>query len=83
MGTVPDFSYQGEGVRIDSVLPGSPAEQADLLPGDILIQLDGQTVVDLKAYANMLKTLKAGQKVKLHYQRSDESRVIDVIVTDR
>lgn len=83
LGTVPDFSYQGEGVRIDSVLPGSPAEQADLLPGDILIQLDGQTVVDLKAYANMLKTLKAGQKVKLHYQRSDESRVIDVIVTDR
>ncbi|MBS1835813.1 MAG: M20/M25/M40 family metallo-hydrolase, partial [Acidobacteria bacterium] len=44
LGTVPDFSYKGEGVRIDNTLPGSPAQQAGLQAGDILLQLAGQPI---------------------------------------
>ena len=63
LGTVPDFSYQGEGVRVDSVLPDSPAQQAQLHPSDILIQLAGQPITDLASYADILRTLAAGQKI--------------------
>jgi len=83
LGTVPDFSYPNKGVRIESILPGSPAEQASLLPGDILTQLDGRAVVDLKAYAAILSTLKAGQKVELHYQRDGKPHIVDVILAER
>ena len=30
LGTIPDFSFAGPGVRLDGVVPGSPAEKAGL-----------------------------------------------------
>ncbi|MBS0586597.1 MAG: M20/M25/M40 family metallo-hydrolase [Proteobacteria bacterium] len=83
LGTVPDFSYRGEGVRIDNTLPGSPAQQAGLQQGDILIQLAGQPVSDLAAYAAILRTLKAGEKVELRYRRDDMVMVAEVVLVER
>ncbi|WMJ07569.1 M20/M25/M40 family metallo-hydrolase [Nitrosomonas sp. sh817] len=83
LGTVPDFSYQGEGVRIDNTLPGSPAQQAGLQPGDILFQLAGQPVSDLASYAAILRSLKAGEKVELRYRRDDAVMVAEVVLVER
>ena len=83
LGTVPDFSYQGEGVRVDNVLPGSPAQQAQLQPGDILIQLAGQPISDLASYANILRTLKTGEKTELRYRRNGEVKVLEVVLVER
>ena len=83
LGTVPDFSYQGEGVRIDNTLPGSPAQQAGLQQGDILIQLAGQPVSDLASYAAILRTLKAGEKVELRYRRDNAVMVAEVVLVER
>ncbi|QOJ21665.1 MAG: M20/M25/M40 family metallo-hydrolase [Gammaproteobacteria bacterium] len=83
LGTVPDFAYQGEGVRIDNTLPGSPAQQAGLQPGDILLQLAGQPVSDLASYAGILRSLKAGEKVELRFKRNDEIKVAEVVLVER
>ncbi|PTQ97058.1 PDZ domain-containing protein [Nitrosomonas nitrosa] len=83
LGTVPDFSYQGEGVRVDSVLPDSPAQQAQLQPGDILIQLAGQPITDLASYANILRTLKVGEKTILQFRRDSEVQIVDVVLAER
>ena len=83
LGTVPDFAYQGEGVRIDNTLPGSPAHQAGLQQGDILIQLAGQPVNDLASYAAILRSLKAGEKVELKYRRDDAVMVAEVVLVER
>ncbi len=83
LGTVPDFSYQGEGVRVDNVIPGSPAQQVQLQPGDILIQLAGQPISDLASYANILRTLKAEEKTELQYRRDGEVKVIEVVLVER
>lgn len=83
LGTVPDFSYQGEGVRVDSILPGSPAQQAQLKSGDILIRLAGQAIGDLASYANILRALKVGEKVELRFRRDGEIRVIEVTLKER
>lgn len=83
LGTVPNFSYQGEGVRIDNTLPGSPAHQAGLQAGDILIQLAGQPVSDLASYAAILRTLKAGEKTELQYQRNGKLNKIEVMLIER
>ena len=37
LGTVPDFAYSGEGVRISGVTPDSAAEEVGLQAGDILL----------------------------------------------
>lgn len=83
LGTVPDFSYQGEGVRVDSVMPDSPAEQVQLRAGDVLLQLAGRPIVDLKAYADILKSLRAGQKVELEYRRESKISTIEVVLGAR
>ncbi len=44
-GTVPDFSYSGNGVRLDDVRAGTPAERAGLRKGDIIIAVN-ETAVD-------------------------------------
>lgn len=79
LGTVPDFSYQGEGVRVDSVMSDSPAERAQLRAGDVLVRLAGKPVVDLKTYADILKSLQAGQKVELEYRRESKINTINVV----
>ena len=83
LGTVPDFSHQGEGVRVDNVIHGSPAHQAQLQAGDILIQLAGQLISDLASYANILRTLEAGQKTVLQFLRDGEVKVIEVVLVER
>lgn len=65
LGTVPDFAFPGPGVRVESVLPGSAAEQAGLRPGDILTALDGQSISDLAAYSQMLKRYAPGQRIRI------------------
>jgi len=72
VGTVPDFAYNGTGVRISDVVPGSPAEAAGLQAGDILVALAGQEVSGLQAYTDLLKTLEPGQTVTLKLRRGEE-----------
>ncbi len=83
LGTVPDFSHQGKGVRVDNVIHGSPAHQAQLKAGDILIQLAGQLISDLASYANILRTLDVGQKTVLQYLRDGKVNTVEVVLVER
>ncbi len=83
LGTVPDFSYQGNGVRVDDVIAGSPAQQAQLRTGDILMQLVGKPISDLASYANILRTLVPGQTVELRYRRAEQEFDVEVVLTER
>ncbi len=82
-GTVPDFAYQGTGVRVDSTVPDSPAERAGVLPGDVLIRLNGQEIGNLRAFSKYLKTLDPGQAVEATLIRDGTERTLNVIVEDR
>lgn len=83
LGTVPDFAWQGEGVRIGDVIAGSPAQQAQLQTGDILMQLAGKSITNLKAYADILKTMKAGEKVIVQFQRGETLKTVEIVPVER
>ena len=83
LGTVPDFSHQGKGVRVDNVIHDSPAHRAQLQTGDILIQLADQLISDLASYANILGTLQAGQKILLQFLRDGELNTVEVELVER
>ncbi|MGB3565435.1 MAG: PDZ domain-containing protein, partial [Thermoanaerobaculia bacterium] len=82
-GTIPDFAFQGPGVRIESVAPGSPAERAGLQGGDILIRIEDQEVADLRVYSDILKTLEPGQTVTATVLREAEEIALSVTVEAR
>ncbi|HEX5045093.1 MAG TPA: M28 family peptidase [Candidatus Polarisedimenticolaceae bacterium] len=78
LGTIPDFAYAGAGVRLEGVVAGSAAERGGLLPGDVLVELNGQAVADLRAYSDALKRLSPGERVRLTYVRAGERKTAEV-----
>ena len=80
---MPDFAYRGQGVRVDNVIAGTPADHARLQTGDILMQLAGQPISDLASYSEILKMLEAMQAVELHYHREGQAHMVEIILDAR
>lgn len=70
LGVVPDYLFDGKGMRIDGVSEGKPAQKAGLLKGDIVVQLGDSTVVDMMSYMRALSVFKKGDKTKAVINRS-------------
>jgi S1-C subfamily serine protease len=62
------------------VEPGSPAEQAGLLVGDLLLAIDDEPVVDVFALRRLLRARSSGQAVKLRLLRGGELREVAAIL---
>lgn len=60
LGVVPDYLYDGKGMRVDGVSENKPAQKAGLQKGDIVVQLGDSTVVDMMSYMRALSIYKAG-----------------------
>lgn len=68
-GVMPDYGYDGKGVRLSGVAPNSPAEKAGLKEGDVLLSLNGKDFDDVKAYSAIFFGLKPGDEITLGYDR--------------
>ncbi len=53
------------GVLIDAVYPGSPAEGAGIVPGDVIMDVDGREVVDEAGLNFRIATRQTGEEVVL------------------
>jgi len=83
VGTVPDFAFQGPGVRVDSVVPGSAAAAAGIAAGDVLVSLAGTSITNLQGFTDLLKTLSPGDTVPAQVQRDAEIIDLEVTLTAR
>lgn len=72
LGIMPDYAYRGQGVRIDGVSSGRPAEKADLQTGDIIVQLGDYKVSSLEEYMDALNKFKSGDQTRVAVQRADK-----------
>lgn len=68
------------GVVVTGIMNGSPAFDADLLVGDILLSVDGETIGDADSYGEILKN-HSGQTCKFQIYRN--GKVIDKQVSIR
>ncbi len=69
-GVIPDFAADAnEGVVVAGTVPGSPAETAGLLEGDILREINGRPTPDLQALTDILRDLKPGDTVEVVFLR--------------
>ena len=72
LGVMPDYVYQGEGLRIDGVTDGRPAQMAGLQKGDVLIQLGELPIKDIYDYMEGLGKFEKGQTAKVVILRGGE-----------
>jgi len=78
LGVVPDYAYEGEGLRVDGVTDGKPANLAGIIAGDIIIQMNEIKIKDIYAYMGALGKFKKGEVVKVTLRRGKEEKVLDV-----
>jgi S1-C subfamily serine protease len=67
------------GARIVEVMPDSPAEQAGLQPGDVIVAVDGTELDAEHSLSDLIATYKPGDQVTLEVEDNDgESREVQV-----
>jgi Zn-dependent M28 family amino/carboxypeptidase len=79
MGIMPDYSYEGKGLRIDGVTEGKPAQRAGIKANDVLIELNGKAVQNIRDYMGMLSQFNKGDKVPVKVQRNQEIVELEVV----
>lgn len=82
-GSIPDFKFEGEGVLLSGVLPGSPAAAAGLQTGDLITVFAGAPITDLTDYSEAMKQHAPGDVVVVEYVRDGEAGSVEVTLTER
>jgi S1-C subfamily serine protease len=73
----------GGSVVLSGVVPGGPAEQAGLAPGDLILSVDGTHVSSLTELYRAVWRRSAGETLSFHILRDDALRVVEVAAGDR
>jgi aminopeptidase YwaD len=72
LGIMPDYSFQGSGMRIDAISEGRPAEKAGLKAGDVIIKLGDYSVISLQTYMEALSKFNRGDQTTVEFLRGKE-----------
>jgi len=72
LGTMPDYAYEGEGLRLDGTSPDSPAASAGLQRGDVVLKLAGRDIENIQQYMIALNTLRVGRETEIVIKRGEE-----------
>ncbi|HUK91269.1 MAG TPA: PDZ domain-containing protein, partial [Blastocatellia bacterium] len=78
LGTVPNYSEQTDGLKLDGVRPSSPAERAGLRAGDIVVKLGAVDVKNVYDYTYALEGLRAGQAVEMVVRRDGQLMTVKI-----
>jgi aminopeptidase N len=83
LGTIPDMAFEGDGVLVSGVLPGSPAEKAGLQKGDRIVGVDDDKVSGLEDYSGILKSHKPGDVIRVRFVRDDKEQTVEATLVER
>lgn len=72
LGVIPDYLFDGKGMRIDGISEDKPAQKAGLQKGDIVVKLGDSVVVDMMSYMKVLATFEKGNSTKVIVDRKGE-----------
>jgi putative serine protease PepD len=68
----------GSGATIDKVVDGSPAEDAGLEKGDVIIEVEGERVTDGIGLIVAIRTHQPGETIEFTYLRGKDERTAEV-----
>jgi Zn-dependent M28 family amino/carboxypeptidase len=73
LGVIPDYLFDGKGMRIDGISEDKPAQKAGLLKGDIVIQLGEHEINDMMEYMKALSKFEKGSTTIVKVNRGGET----------
>lgn len=78
LGVIPDYMFEGPGMRIDGVKEDKPAQIAGMQKGDVVLKIDDHEVADMMGYMKVLGMYKKGEQSKVVVKRGEEEVMLDV-----
>lgn len=79
LGIMPDVTGRVEnGLAVDGVRPGGPAEIAGIVKGDVIHKIDEFEIENIYDYMESLSKFKKGQSVKLQIVRDEKPMTLEV-----
>jgi hypothetical protein len=76
---LPDYNYMGgDGMRVEGVTAGGPAEKAGLKPGDVVTEIDGVPVRSVPGYMSALGAKKPGDTLTVTVLRGGKKMELQV-----
>lgn len=73
LGVVPDYLFDGEGMRIDGTREETPAYNAGLQKGDIVVKLGDSTITDMMSYMRALSVFEKGDEADITVKRGQQT----------
>jgi len=71
------------GVLVQQVQPGGPADKGGIKPGDIIVSIDGRNIKDGDDLVNDIASRRPGSSIRLGYMRDGKQGDATVTVGDR
>jgi Zn-dependent M28 family amino/carboxypeptidase len=78
LGVIPDYMFDGKGMRIDGVSEDKPAQKAALQKGDIVVKLGDKDVIDMMSYMKALAVFKKGDKTTVIVDRKGKKVTAEI-----
>ena len=78
-----DIQGREEALLIVGVTPGSPADAAGILVGDVMLEFDGHSLESPEDLLELLRGDRVGRRVRLRLLRGGEARELEVAVGER
>ncbi len=78
LGVVPDYLFNGKGMRIDGVSEEKPAQNAGMQKGDIVVKVGEYEIIDMMSYIQSLYKFEKGEKTMVVVDRGGEMIELDV-----
>ncbi|MEO8568077.1 MAG: PDZ domain-containing protein, partial [Ginsengibacter sp.] len=79
LGIMPDYSFDGKGVKADAIIDGKIAQKAGIQAGDIIIKLGDNTFSDIYSYMDVLSKFKKGDATTVTVLRGNDQVTFDII----
>jgi membrane-associated protease RseP (regulator of RpoE activity) len=83
LGTIPDYGAVATGVRLAGVSSGSPAAQAGLREGDVIVRLGDKDIQNIEDLTDALQAHKSGDQVNVVVLRAGASITFRATLSSR
>ncbi len=78
LGTVPSYGDSNDGLKLDGVRAGSPAEKAGLRAGDVIIRIGNLPIKNVYDYTYALGELRAGEEIDVVIRRDGKETTLKI-----
>lgn len=78
LGIMPDYTFDGKGMRLDGVSDNKPAAKAGLRGGDIITAIDTNPINSVQDYMKILSQFKKGDQATVYFTRNGEAMQLPV-----